>query len=591
MSLHLPEQKLGSHSDGSGSSNKFILKGKQTGGMHRGHTWIFRAESHDTMMAWYQAIKTLTESAPQERSAFVRQHARSVSGFSQRSKAGSISSDGALDEDEDDEPFSAANSQSAIVVAPAEVKAVRPQPGGRFPSDLQLNTQRNLQAPLSPSSESSDFKDQFHNKDVIAATRPSGNGNENENEIGQQYGVVNSPTYAAELNQMVAEDGVNPYSAKAIDSQDAQSPLSATENYGVTNSPGDGRTLFASAAAGLGGLNLGTGNVEAQQDHNEQQPRGLERIDSTSGEYAQGIFPGAVPYSAAAIALQEQAAREAEAIATPGDSYSQYLHNSDTQSTSTHQNAAAFHNASIAALESHPITTEDKDVSADGHISPETEAFPSFVSGAVPHENLSAFPKSTFPIEAHTMSPDTVGHDSHNPDFVPLEAEATPSVADESNSVVAKAQHSYEESSSSRSQQSGANVVQKTVTDAANEAQGLRSNLAGEPNAHNAGSAVHESATSAANEAQELRSSLVHGSSKHNAVDPVQETATSAANEAQTLRSTLVSDSKKDHEQRPPTLGEVRQFASTSTISNLHIPGEFPKERSNKGTVYDKLPV
>ena len=52
MSLYLPEQKLGSHSAEGGSSNKFVLKGRQTGAMHRGHTWVFRAESRDTMMAW-----------------------------------------------------------------------------------------------------------------------------------------------------------------------------------------------------------------------------------------------------------------------------------------------------------------------------------------------------------------------------------------------------------------------------------------------------------------------------------------------------------------------------------------------------------
>ncbi|KAF4484616.1 Phosphatidylinositol 4,5-bisphosphate-binding protein SLM1 [Colletotrichum fructicola Nara gc5] len=68
MSLYLPEQKLGSHSSEGGSSNKFILKGRQTGSMHRGHTWVFRAESHDTMMAWYEDIKVLTERTPQERS-------------------------------------------------------------------------------------------------------------------------------------------------------------------------------------------------------------------------------------------------------------------------------------------------------------------------------------------------------------------------------------------------------------------------------------------------------------------------------------------------------------------------------------------
>jgi hypothetical protein len=49
MSLYLPEQKLGSHSNEGSSSNKFMLKGRQTGSMHRGHSWVFRAESYDTM--------------------------------------------------------------------------------------------------------------------------------------------------------------------------------------------------------------------------------------------------------------------------------------------------------------------------------------------------------------------------------------------------------------------------------------------------------------------------------------------------------------------------------------------------------------
>jgi hypothetical protein len=52
MSLYLPEQKLGSHSNEGGSSNKFMLKGRQTGSMHRGHSWVFRCESFETMSAW-----------------------------------------------------------------------------------------------------------------------------------------------------------------------------------------------------------------------------------------------------------------------------------------------------------------------------------------------------------------------------------------------------------------------------------------------------------------------------------------------------------------------------------------------------------
>ena len=129
MSLYLPDQKLGSHSSPGSSSHKFMLKGRQSGGMHRGHSWVFRAESYDTMMAWFEAIKALTEKTGEERNAFVREHARSVSGNQHRPS--SISSDGldGLEEDEADQvPYSAA---SSVVNTPivGESKPTRPLPG------------------------------------------------------------------------------------------------------------------------------------------------------------------------------------------------------------------------------------------------------------------------------------------------------------------------------------------------------------------------------------------------------------------------------------------------------------------------------
>ncbi|GME35976.1 hypothetical protein GTA08_BOTSDO06697 [Neofusicoccum parvum] len=147
MSLYLPDQKLGTHSQPGSSSHKFILKGRQAGSMHRGHTWVFRAESYDTMMAWYDDIKNLTEKSGEERNAFVRNHSRSISAGSTQS----VSSDGLDDNEADDVPYSAQNSDVAIKQHPT---APRPQPGGRFPSDLTVN--RHLQAPLSPSSGSSE---------------------------------------------------------------------------------------------------------------------------------------------------------------------------------------------------------------------------------------------------------------------------------------------------------------------------------------------------------------------------------------------------------------------------------------------------
>lgn len=161
-----------------------MLKGRQTGGMHRGHSWIFRAETHETMLAWFGDIKELTEKRGEERNEFVRRtHARTLSSGSM--KAASINSVGSgIEDDEADKiPFSGEQSIRGNSVAegaqgvedegyimdddrsdPGWRPPQRPTPGGRFPSDL--NVQRGLAAPLSPSSgDSYDETD----RDVIAA--------------------------------------------------------------------------------------------------------------------------------------------------------------------------------------------------------------------------------------------------------------------------------------------------------------------------------------------------------------------------------------------------------------------------------------
>ncbi|CAI7661212.1 unnamed protein product [Penicillium discolor] len=138
MSLYLPEQKLGSHSQEDSSSHKFMLKGRQTGAMHRGHSWVFRAESHETMMSWYEDIDGLSNMTGEARNAFVRQHVRSVSGRSMHNEV--------MEDDEADRtPYSAG---SAVMTQDRPTSSR--QAGGAFPSDVQLD--RNLQAPLSPSS-------------------------------------------------------------------------------------------------------------------------------------------------------------------------------------------------------------------------------------------------------------------------------------------------------------------------------------------------------------------------------------------------------------------------------------------------------
>lgn len=126
MSLVLSDQKLGSHSQPGSSSHKFMIKGKQSGNMHKGHNWVFRAETYDTMMAWFEDMRVLTEKTGEERNAYVRKHARSFSGASDR---GTVSSDG-LEEDEADQvPYSA---DAASLPSGPEIqqpKPVRPAPG------------------------------------------------------------------------------------------------------------------------------------------------------------------------------------------------------------------------------------------------------------------------------------------------------------------------------------------------------------------------------------------------------------------------------------------------------------------------------
>ncbi|KAI5284534.1 hypothetical protein KEM54_001264 [Ascosphaera aggregata] len=139
MSLYLPEQKLGSHSNEDSTSHKFMLKGRQTGSMHRGHAWVFRSEGHDQMLAWYEDIKNLTEKTGEERDKYVKRHARHLSSDAGLLKAGDLASIGGsrlsmgsesavrepspeseFDEDEADKtPYS----RRSVVLNPAKVKS------------------------------------------------------------------------------------------------------------------------------------------------------------------------------------------------------------------------------------------------------------------------------------------------------------------------------------------------------------------------------------------------------------------------------------------------------------------------------------
>ncbi len=299
MSLYLPEQKLGTHSEPGSSSHKFMLKGRQTGSLHRGHAWVFRAETHDTMLAWYNDIKELTSKRGEERNEFVRRsHARSISGNSLK-PASIISSEGAMEEDEADH-IAFAGEQSVRGNSTADETGMtgaaglgvlgandvedtrseagwrppqqRPAPGGRFPSDL--NIQRGLQAPLSPSSGADSDQD----RDVIAAAGslpgsgvPFSNTPERHTDLQTTVHQPAPVTNTATTNNHYAP-GQHPniLPAHTTPHQDSVS------QYGEWMAP---------IAAGTGGLAVGAG-VMHHHDQRQQQPMVETSAHQMDGEAA-----------------------------------------------------------------------------------------------------------------------------------------------------------------------------------------------------------------------------------------------------------------------------------------------------------------
>jgi hypothetical protein len=319
-----------------------MLKGRQTGSMHRGHSWVFRAESYETMLSWVEDIRTLTEKSPQERNAFVRQHARSISGVSQ--KAPSISSDGNMDED-DEEPFSAA--ASAVVVADHSKQdgPRRPQ-GGRFPSDLQVNAARGLQAPLSPSSGSSvGYGEQ--DRSVVAAA-----GNLPDNQ-GYGDGQTELP-HGEQIHQAALKDGVNPYTYQPFNSTEHQT------NY-VDHSP----SVAPTAAAGIGGAAVSAVGLEAyhHRDHASDEALLAEhsrRQEQAAQEASKTAAPNVGILSQQQTHEQEElAAREAVLIAAPDIDENQKSYNENQNTYNPAFDMSGGRSQGDLAKGSHSLDTID----------------------------------------------------------------------------------------------------------------------------------------------------------------------------------------------------------------------------------------
>lgn len=252
----------------------------------------------------------MTETSPQERTAFVRQHARSVSGTSQR--AGSISSDGIVDE-EDDEPFSGTNSGIVNPGPKQDVLSRRPQPGGRFPSDIAVDTlsTRGLHAPLSPSSGSSGFGD-VQDRNVAAASALPGSG------IGRHYAAEDSssPTHAALVNQEAERDGINPYTSQPIQQRDNHNQ----QHHNFS----DGRATegLEVAGAGAGGAALGAAGIAAYHAYKEDED--INYRQQQQKQAARDAVTIAAP-NTLQDRYAEQAAREAATISAPDTAQDLYL--------------------------------------------------------------------------------------------------------------------------------------------------------------------------------------------------------------------------------------------------------------------------
>ena len=324
MSLALADQKLGSHSNADSTSHKFMLKGRQSGGMHRGHAWVFRAESYDTMMAWFSDIRNLTEKTGAERSAFIqRSHARSLSTGSH--KAGSISSDGMEEDEADQVPYSATPSQ-ADISAQQEKLPDRPTPGGRFPSALLVD--RGSHVPLSPSSNESSGDQEI----VAAAGALPGSGvpfGESAHQVqagddetnatrGELAAASGAPLHinAFHLNQQ--ESGSLPASKDMVSGGSPQPDQDVTPSRAYHEKLPISRSLphhverhdskyggwIGPAAGGVGGGAMGAAGIEAyrnQEDHKsaalrEEQP-GLQAVEPqiSAGEVRAAQMPADYP--------------------------------------------------------------------------------------------------------------------------------------------------------------------------------------------------------------------------------------------------------------------------------------------------------
>ena len=508
MSLYLPEQKLGSHSGADSSSHKFMLKGRQTGGIHRGHGWVFRAESYETMLAWFEDIKTLTEKTGEERNAFVRRHARSLSGTSQ--KAPSISSDGALEEDEADEvPYSATASHFDGASALESKNVDRPQPGGRFPSDV--NIERNLRVPLSPSSGSSDERDLIGAAGPIPGTsvpyehyqQQDKDQNLNRGKAKTSGTVPQEHDFATSIDNQERQSQITP---QAYVQERSNQHIHTTQAFQSLHDPGY-------VAPALHPLPV---NQDPRSPLHEQPPVPILSARDTQPSYFQGISsnsPGAVSHGT------HQTQNEAELTTPKGITNS-------TPQTQHHMDPSYAQG----------VTLDQPGAVAYG--------VPPSQQRSVPQEILAQPVPQALPRRRSPQA--TVRHDSMYGDWM------APVGAGTAGAAVIQAHNQHAEAQSTKHR-----PIENLTATRSGTLLAADDNSTEEPEPGHVGNAA-------------LSSQINHPT------NPPKSDVASVRSDA-SLATTVQEDVRPFGQPiRPPAVSHQ----SSQTISDLHVPGEYPKQKS-----------
>ena len=316
------------------------------------------------MMAWFADIRELTETTSEQRNAFVRRtHARSMSGNSFKPASIGGSSDGGMEEDEADRvPMSTEQSMRGDSVPAGDRTAIaggvglgaaaayegddarseagwrppqRPSPGGRFPSEV--NVDRGLQVPLSPSSGEGSDPDR---EALAAAGGLPGSGvpfaGHNQNAIDAQQTTPTRPSRSQQAAPASSAYPANQLQPTTYPNNQVQHPNIIGHSSGqpyLSNTDNEGEWL-APIAAGAGGAALGAGAVH----HRNQQKETQHTADPVPQEMdAVGISP-----SADAVAAPIPIVNHAEETSVSAVS--------DDSPTVTHAGTASTHGDSISTV-------------------------------------------------------------------------------------------------------------------------------------------------------------------------------------------------------------------------------------------------